>query len=968
MKPAALLLLIQFSLSVASQSLSFNQYTPAEGLVDTRVGKIFQDSRGVMYFLTPDGFSVFDGQRFTNYSQYQNQSLSIVSDIVEEKNGRILIVSISGIYFLQNNKLEKDTAFFNRSLEPGSVHITPSGEKIIAANSGLMLYDGGKTMPLDIQKEDGTKQPLKTDKVILKDDNLIIAYSNQKLNRQYLALYNWKEQKLISEITSEPGINMMHYQEKIFVFLKKEWYELNTEEFNKGKLITQPLYFATRIPAGKKIFNFFIDTQKKIWLITTDKQFYVIDPAKNETLHYSSANGLPDGLSNIFQDRENNYWLTVAGKGVYKMTQNRVEKFILPGKKQIPFIEQFINKSPEGIISFKYGSKLGIITNNVFIEKKMTEKPGVKQVFFWNNRRWTLYDNYRLESEKGDTIQLISFLPESKLVSSRISFDKAGRLLISGNYFSVVSKDLTFATTELPWFTDNIVTDDDSNYWCFTRSAYIVSYRLKDNRLQLQQTYRNADYSTRFAYQWNKDTFCIGTRHNGIVFVKINSREYKKLGSIGKEKGLSNNFAVDIIRLNQHKLVVACVPGLDLVHLNKEDTAAEQLFSRAGLFTTVPSIQLMNDSLLVALDESGSLYKVHVSSSAMQPLTPSFYFNEITVNGKQTDSAINHYRYTENNFRFSVSAPSFIDEKNIRFVFELTGPGTNAVQNSKRAEFEYSNLQPGSYTLTATAFFPGDEPVSKTISYSFTIKKPFWKTAGFIAGLIAFISLLLYAYFKNILQRRLQRQKVELEKQQAIAHERSRISRDMHDDMGSGLTKIAILSEVAKKQLPEPDKAREQLEKISESSRELVDSLQDIIWVLNPKNDTLESLSAYVREYALKYFEPFAVKVDFVYPEQFFIRHLSEEKRRNVYLTVKESLNNIAKHAWSNNVIIEIKELTGQFKITIQDDGKGFEPGKVRLFANGLKNMQNRVEQAGGTYEISSSPGKGTITGITMPV
>lgn len=967
MKPAALLLFLHFTVSAGCQTLSFNQYTPAEGLVDTRVEKIFQDSRGVMYFLTPDGFSVFDGQRFTNYSQYQNQSLSIVSDILEEKNGRILIVSISGIYFLQNNKLVKDTTEFAYSREPGSIHITPAGEKIIAGNSGMMLYDNAKAIPLELQKENGSKQPFIADKVILKDDFLIAIYSNRKLNLQYLVLYNWKKRKVIAETASEPGLGMMQYHNKIYVLINKDWHELNNQALAEGKLSIQQLSFANLITAEKKIHTFYIDAQNKIWLITTDGLLYIIDPVKKETSSYSAANGLPAGVNGIFQDRENNYWLYVSGKGVYKMTQSRVEKFAFPDKKNSRVIQQFINKSPEGIISFKYSNKLGIITNNVFTEAKLNENPGVNQVFFWNNQRWTLFNNYRLESENGDTIQLASFVPGSKLVSSRISFDKAGRLLISGNYISVVNKDLTFATTELPYFTDNIVADDDNNYWCFTRSMNIVSYTLQGNRLHLQQTYKNTDYSSRFAYQWHKDTFCIGTRNHGIVFVKINAHEHKKLGSIRKENGLSNNFIVDIIRLNRHKLAAASVPGLDLVHLNKADTVVEQLFSRAGLFTTVPSIQLMNDSLLVALDESGSLYNVHVSSSSLQPVNPSLYFSRVTVNGNETDSTRDKYRYTENNFRFSVSAPSFIDEKNIRFVFELTGPGTHSVQNSKRADFEYSNLQPGSYTVTATAFFPGDEPVSKAIQYRFMIRKPFWKTAGFIAGLLIFIALLVYVFFRNILRRRLLRQQIEMEKRQAVEKERNRISRDMHDDMGSGLTKIAILSEVAKKQLPEPEKAKEQLEKISESSRELVDSLQDIIWVLNPKNDTLESLSAYIREYALKYFEPFAVKVAFVYPEQFSAMRLSEEKRRNVYLTVKESLNNIAKHAWCDNVIIEIEELTGKFEITIRDDGKGFEPDKVRLFANGLKNMQNRIEQIGGNYEVDSFPGKGTKTRITIP-
>lgn len=189
----------------------------------------------------------------------------------------------------------------------------------------------------------------------------------------------------------------------------------------------------------------------------------------------------------------------------------------------------------------------------------------------------------------------------------------------------------------------------------------------------------------------------------------------------------------------------------------------------------------------------------------------------------------------------------------------------------------------------------------------------------------------------------------------------------MHDDLGSGLTKIAIMSEVVKKQIHDPEKARQQLENISESSRELVDNLQDIIWVLNPKNDTLESLAAYIREYGLKFFEPFEIDIHFDYPRAFDNTRLSEETRRNLFLAVKESFNNIAKHAWCNNVYITISNRDNLVRLEIRDDGKGFETTQVRKFGNGLFNIKTRIEQVAGIYTIESSLGRGTKTAIEIP-
>ncbi len=212
-------------------------------------------------------------------------------------------------------------------------------------------------------------------------------------------------------------------------------------------------------------------------------------------------------------------------------------------------------------------------------------------------------------------------------------------------------------------------------------------------------------------------------------------------------------------------------------------------------------------------------------------------------------------------------------------------------------------------------------------------------------------------------------QQLRFEKESAIIQtrleERNRIAHDMHDDLGSGLTKIAILSEVAKTQLLQPEKAKQQLENIAVSSRELVDNLQDIIWILNSKNDTLESLASYTREYALKFFEPLNIHVKFTYPEEITEVRLSEEQRRNLFLVIKETLNNTAKYAGCKNVQVLLEQKNGTSIFTIEDDGKGFDVNNTRSFGNGLHNMKARMEQVNGRFQISSSS-QGTVTMIAL--
>ena len=142
-------------------------------------------------------------------------------------------------------------------------------------------------------------------------------------------------------------------------------------------------------------------------------------------------------------------------------------------------------------------------------------------------------------------------------------------------------------------------------------------------------------------------------------------------------------------------------------------------------------------------------------------------------------------------------------------------------------------------------------------------------------------------------------------------------------------------------------------------------NLQDIIWVLNPHDDTLESLSAYIREYALRFFEPLNSDIAFDYPNELEEVQLTEVQRRNVFLIVKETLNNIAKHARCRNVLISIGQAPEEIVLCLRDDGIGFNTEQVRRFGNGLQNMENRMQQIGGEYHLESVPGKGTLVRLT---
>lgn len=348
--------------------------------------------------------------------------------------------------------------------------------------------------------------------------------------------------------------------------------------------------------------------------------------------------------------------------------------------------------------------------------------------------------------------------------------------------------------------------------------------------------------------------------------------------------------------------------------------------------------------------------------------TPQVIMHSIRVNDSAIISDIPltglYLRYNQNRIYFEFDGVNYTKPEQNQYAYKLLGIDGDWIITNKNS-VSYANIPPGNYEFRVrSANYSGEW--SQEYAVKISIAPPFWRTWWFIGLSVLAIGGLFVMVIRYIAQRNLREQILTLEKEQAIEKERNRIAKDMHDDLGSGLTKIAILSEVAKAQLKEKEAAMVQLENISCSSRELVDNLQNIIWVLNPRNDSLENLMTYIREYALKFFEFTDVTVHFNYPQHMPALKLSEEQRRNIFMVVKETLNNTAKHSSCKNVFIGLHLQNRQLKIKIRDDGKGFEPSSVRPFANGLTNMKQRMEQVNGIYEIKSGTGKGATTTLAV--
>ena len=245
---------------------------------------------------------------------------------------------------------------------------------------------------------------------------------------------------------------------------------------------------------------------------------------------------------------------------------------------------------------------------------------------------------------------------------------------------------------------------------------------------------------------------------------------------------------------------------------------------------------------------------------------------------------------------------------------------------------------------------------------------------GLVLELMYFLSGLAHKNRRDIIAKaqeserlQLANQRKEIEKQVAVLEaqqeERNRISADMHDELGSGVTAIRLMSEIVKTKMKET--SLPEIDKISSSANDLITKMNTIIWTMSSSNDTVENLVTYIRTYALDFFENTNVECRFNVPDSIPNIQLSGEKRRNIFLAVKEALNNVLKHAKANTVIINVK-VTDKLIISIKDDGVGVDMDNIRRFGNGLKNMKSRLERVNGKFSIENNEGALTKFEMTL--
>jgi len=505
--------------------------------------------------------------------------------------------------------------------------------------------------------------------------------------------------------------------------------------------------------------------------------------------------------------------------------------------------------------------------------------------------------------------------------------------------------------------------------------------------------------SIRHLFVDNQKRLWIATSQNGVTRVDHPSATTLEFIHYTTNEGLSSNEVTTVTEDKFGRIYFGTGRGIDRLEPDS---------NRTKHFTTADG--LADDSVNTSLaDANGVLWfgTLHGLSRLVpepdKPQTvPAVFISGLRVGGVkqtisgfgQTEVSIANLATDQNQLEMDFLSISNASGDYLRYQYKFDGDADWSAPSLQRT-VTLANLPPASYRFFVRAINSDNVPSEVPAIVSFRILPPVWRRGWFIAlGLLVVGGAItsMYKFRVSNLRRvnsalseaKLAEERLRKSREERLAdleRVRSRIATDLHDDIGASLTQIAILSEVARQKKPAHDNNgnSEQLSAIYDLSNELVSTMSDIVWAINPQKDKLHDLTLRMRRFASDVLSARDIELEFEAPEEIDDFPLDSNLRREVFLIFKESVNNIVKHANAAEVEIELTINKRNLFLTVKDNGKGFklqprkETPSANLFANykggnGLANLKRRATEMGGEFEISSEIGKGTTINLRLPI
>jgi ligand-binding sensor domain-containing protein/signal transduction histidine kinase len=750
---------------------------------------------------------------------------------------------------------------------------------------------------------------------------------------------------------------------------------------------------------NRPIYDLYEDRESRLWVATLGSGLFRYDP-NGEGLHLTAQNGLPTGFVRcVTQDREGNIWVGTEGGGLCRLEQSIFRTYGVKeglASDQVMAVAKardgglWIGTDGDGLDHWKdgvvqhYGFNEGL--QNGHVCSVIQDRNGIVWAGTWGG----LYelDNGKFTSlSDGLTIgwQVLSIYEglEGNMWLGQQAFGGITRLRNSERTVLKIpgtSADLDVRT---------IVEDHDGNLWVGTIEDGL--YRIK------------AGKSTHFDRKdglGSDSIWCLYVDDDGVLWVGtcrggLSRWQNGHFVTWTTKNGLINNVICQILEDRRGNLWLGSYGGVFRISKRELTLSASEPDREVhcvgySLEDGLPSLECQGgfqpsgyksaDGRLWFPTIKG-LVVVDPEKATRNSLPPTVVIEDIIVDGVPNSQA-GQYGHSgaglptkanippgNKRIEFQYTALSFSAPNSVHFKYRMEGLEKEWEDAGTKRAAVYSHVPPGSYVFHVIAC--NGEAVWNNMgaTVALVVVPYFWETKWFLAlnvlvGLVAVASIVRYSE-----RRRMHRRLEQAERERAIQKERARIAEDIHDQLGANLTEIALLSEFAQEPTASPTQVQADMQKITSKARNLTQIMDEVVWAVTPQNDSLEKFVTYTCSFAQEYLQTAKIACRLEVPEFLPEIIVTADVRHNLFLVVKEALNNIVKHAAALEARIQIALEPGILILTIQDNGEGFlKDSAVASDQNvsagsqrdGLCNMRRRIESIAGSIELESRPGGGT--------
>jgi ligand-binding sensor domain-containing protein len=955
---------------VHAQQLPFRTFTSRDGLPRSEVHSLCQDSLGYIWCGTFDGFSRYDGASFVSYRVSGGPGANAVNAISPGTNGELWVATNGGgLFRWEAGKIHR---FPVNAEDPSSQQnrvnvVCPlgSGKILAGTDRGAFLFDGSRFerfSPEMLSPSDAVEVIARTGPVVIwlgTSSGLFEVRDSAGLHCSRV------------DLPGRPAVNAIAGDSAGGIWFATDAGILFLPPAVPPRDASRPV--GLRLLSRAKIRALLVDHQGILWIGTDEDGLFRF--SAGHLANYTTANGLPASrVSSLMEDHESNIWVA-TNAGLCVLGTRRIVNYALSGRLAQSYVSAIV-QDPGG--GFWFGTAYGLCRLNGerfsnfyasdglcsnYILSLLVDRTGV--LWVGTGRGLNRISKGRIVRETWNPAG-----PRWNRVVRSLYQDGDGVIWVGWERGFSAFHAGRVADFVLPDSLENtlVVTmcrGPGGSLWVGTQGEGLFRYAVRTGRtgrptVGLLGHYGRenglSDANIRSLLADREGTLWVGTRYGGAERFFFSGDSVARIAGYGPGTGLSGDWVTQMLQSRDGNLWIATNRGVDLLPANGSVTPV-RLNATHGMAGD-DAQALFEDSegdIWIGATNGVTRYSPGEPETGLVP--PPVYLQRFQVLGLDDSASLAKgaadLGFTQHSVSFEYIGLSYRDETAVRYRYMLEGLDADWGPPTARRYVTYAHLPPGSYTFRVAAS-AGETPWSPhPASFSFRIAGPLWASPLFIGG----ACLCVLAAFLGIYRSRVRRL-------MALERVRNRIAADLHDDIGSTLSSISVFSRLAGEELGDgyPGVASI-IRRIGVSSQGVMESLDDIVWMIRPGNDSLGVIMARIREYATPMFEARGIRFTVSMPPGLDDMKMSLEDRRQLYLIIKEALTNVVKHSSCSFARLVIDVRKKDLLVTIEDDGRGFD-SNVPPRGHGITNMRERASAMGGHLTIGSGSEGGTTVNL----